>query len=217
MKQYLIALSILSLTLTACSKKENNTAQVEDSSVSAVEQTTTESGSFDVGELPAILFIVRTDISDTLSEMSAEEIEQHDIIAESLGFYDKEGNYYTSSDPNLNAMDNQTLIAEYEAGHLTEQIQYYTSCDTDILAKEYAKLLKIYQKEKFEIVNPNEFPDVQAESSTWYGYYFDQVGNIQCCTIHQRERSTDLYTNNDTINEVYEWIIETFKNAEQSK
>lgn len=172
------------------------------------------SGSMDTSELPAIVFLVRTDISDTLSGMDAEEIVQQNITVKSLGFYDMYGNYYTSTDPDLNAMDNKTLIAEYEAGHLTEQIRYYTSCDVNVLTEQYAKLHKIYLTGQLEIVHPNELPAVQAESSTWFGYYFEQDGNIQYQTIHQKERMTNLFTDNDTVNEVYDWLIETFKDAE---
>lgn len=196
MKRMLAALSIFSLVLTSCGKTANDTAQ---------------------NELPAIVFIVRTDISDTLGEMSDEEIAQRGIAVESLAFYDKEGNYYSSRDPDVNAMDNKTLITEYEAGHLTEQLQYYTSCDADALADQYAKLLKIYRKGKLEIVYPHELPAVQANFSAWYGFYYDRDGNIQSCTIHQEERMTELYTNNDKVNEVYEWIKGTFKKAEQSQ
>lgn len=171
----------------------------------------------DTNELPAIVFLVRTDISEELSGMSANEIAQQNIAVKSLGFYDMNGDYYISTDPELNALDNKTLIAEYEAGHLTEQIQYYTSCDVNFLTEQYAKLHKIYLTGQLEIVYPNELPTVQAESSTWFGYYFGQDGEIQYQAIHEKERMTELYTNNDTVNEVYDRIIETFGNTQQSK
>lgn len=198
MKKYIVlslTLAIVLCIITGCTneKSENNYAS----------------------ELPAIVFIVRTDISDTLGEMSDEEIAQRGIAVESLAFYDKEGNYYSSRDPDVNAMDNKTLITEYEAGHLTEQLQYYTSCDADALADQYAKLLKIYRKGKLEIVYPHYLPAVQANFIAWYGFYYDRDGNIQSCTIHQNEKMTELYTNNDKVNEVYEWIKGTFRNAEQ--
>lgn len=193
MKRYLIMLSLLSLTLTACGKTTNDTVQ---------------------GELPAIVFLVRTDISDALS---SEEIEKQNIAVKSLGFYDKNGSYYISSNPDLNSMDNQTLIAEYEAGHLTGQIQYYKSCDTDTLAEQYQKLYKIYQKGQFEIVVPELLPDVEAEQSTWYGYYYDKDGNLLYHTIHQKKRMTHLYTDNDTVNDAYDWINESFRNEEPSE
>lgn len=171
----------------------------------------------DTNDLPAIVFLVRTDISEELSGMSANEIAQQNIAVKSLGFYDMNGDYYISTDPELNALDNKTLIAEYEAGHLTEQIQYYTSCDVNFLTEQYAKLHKIYLTGELEIEYPNELPTVQAESSTWFGYYFGQDGEIQYQAIHEKERMTELYTNNDTVNEVYDRIIETFGNTQQSE
>ena len=179
--------------------------------------TNAENRSMDTGELPAIVFLVRTDISDTLSEADTEEIERQNIAVRTLGFYDKNGSYYISVDPDLNALDNKTLIDEYEAGHLTEQIQYYTSCDADILAEQYEKLRNICLNGEFEIVYPNELPTVQAESSAWYGFYFDQDENLQYQAIHREERMTELYSDNDTVNEIYDWIIETFKAAERSE
>lgn len=171
--------------------------------------------STNVSELPTIVFLVRTDISEVLSEMSDDEVAQQNIVAKSLGFYDKNGDYYISFDPELNALDNKTLIAEYEAGHLTEQIEYYTSCNVNVLTEQYAKLRKIYQTGQIEIVYPNELPTVQAESSTWFGFYFGQDGDVQYQAIHEKERMVNLYANNDVVNEVYDWIVESFKDAEQ--
>lgn len=168
------------------------------------------SGCTDTKEIPKIVFIVRTDISDTLGEMSAEEIAQQNIPVKSLGFYDVNGNYFISTDSELNALDNKTLVSEYEAGRITDKIQYHSNCDVDTLKQQYAKLEKIYRKGSFEIVYPKELPTVQAELSTWYGYYFDKDGNLQCKTIHREERMSHLYTDNDTVNEVYDWIIDTF-------
>lgn len=169
--------------------------------------------STDTGELPTIVFLVRTDISDTLSEMDPEEIEQQNIAVRSLGFYDKNGNYYISSDPELNALDNKTLTDEYEAGNLTEQLQLYKSCDADILAEQYEKLRNICLNEQFEIVYPDALLDVQAESSTWYGFYFDENGDLQYWAIHGEERMTDLSTDNDTINGIYDRIIGSFRDT----
>jgi len=167
--------------------------------------------STDTGEVPSIVFLVRTDISDILSP---EEIEQQNIAVRSLGFYDKNGNYYISSDPELNSLDNKTLTDEYETGNLTEQLHLYKSCDADILAEQYEKLRNICLNEQFEIVYPDALPDVQAESSTWYGFYFDENGDLQYRAIHGEERMTDLGTDNDTINGIYDWIIETLRNTE---
>ena len=176
----------------------------------------TESEATNNSEVPVIVFLVRSDISNTLSEMDVEEIVKDNIAVKSLGFYDMNGNYYTSTDPDLNALDNIALISEYKAGHITEQIQHYTNCDVNVLTKQYKKLNKIYQSGLLEIMCPNELPTVQAESITWYGYYFDQDGNIQYQTIHRKESMTDLYTDNDTVNEVYDWIIKTFIAADRS-
>jgi len=160
------------------------------------------------GELPAIVFLVRSDISDVYDP---EEIEQRNIAVKSLGFYDKDGNYYTSANPDLNAMDNKTLIAKYEVGHLTDKLIRIKSCDADNLAEQYAKLRKICRKKQVAIVYPERLPTVQAERVAWYGFYYDRNGDIQYQIIHEKGRMTDFDTDNDTINEIYDWFDGTLK------
>lgn len=198
MKKIILFLSalLLAFSLVGC-----KTETQEDSNTAA-------------SEIPAIVFLVRMDNTDIIDP---EEIEEQNIPVQALCFYDKDGNYYISTDSDVNAMDNKALIAEYEAGNLAEQIELLKSCDKDSLANQYDRFRKVCLKEKFDIVYPDALPSVQAERRTWYGYYFDENNELQYLPIHDEERMTELYTNNDAVNEVYEWIIETIKtpNAEQ--
>lgn len=159
-------------------------------------------------ELPAIIFLVRSDISDVYDP---EEIERQNIAVKSFGFYDKDGNYYTSANPDLNALDNKTLVAEYNAGNLTDKLICTKSCDADALAEQYAKLRKICRKKQIEIVYPESVPSVQAERVVWYGLYYDRNGDVQYQIIHEKGRMTDFDTDNDTINEIYDWVAGTLK------
>ena len=180
MKRSLIALSIcLSLTLTAC----GGTAP-------------------DAGELPAIVFLFRTDYSQ---EMSPEDLEKYNLSEGTLSLIDREGNCYYTDDPEINAMNNQTLAAEYETGNLTASMTLYKTVDADELAEQYAKLLNIYRKGNFEIVYPDAVPAVQASYSWWSGFYFDKDGSLQTQIIHEKH-TTDFYTDNRKVNAVYDWI-----------
>lgn len=123
-----------------------------------------------------------------------------------------------TADPDLLDMDNKTLIDEYEAGRLTDRIQLSASCDADILAEQYAKMHNIYLKEQIEIVDPEEenFELFLRSSSliacsTWYGFYADENGDIQYQIIHKREATEDFYTDNDSVNEIYDWLREVLQ------
>lgn len=163
-----------------------------------------------IGETPCIVFLVRTDLYDFVQEEFVGRIR--------LGFYDSDGNFYLSTDPDLLDMDNKTLIDEYEAGRLTDRIQLSASCDADILAEQYAKMHNIYLKEQIEIVDSEEEnfelvirSNSLIECSTWYGFYADENGDIQYQIIHKREASEDFYADNDSVNEIYDWLREVLQ------
>lgn len=165
----------------------------------------------DAGEMPAIVILCRTDHSDELHGMTQEEIEAQEIVVRSLAFYDSDGNCYISDDPDVWAMDNLTLAAEYKAGHLTEQLRYSRSCDPQELAEQYAKLQNTCLNEEFTICYPEEMPDVEASWSAWYGYYYDQDHTLQYQTIHVNKCMTHINTDNDAINEVYDWYASSLQ------
>lgn len=164
----------------------------------------------DTSEIPCIVFLVRTDLYDFVQEEFVRKW--------NLGFYDSDGNFYLSDDPDLLDMDNETLIVEYEAGRLTDRIQLSASCDAGIFAEQHAKMHNIYLNEQLEIVDSEEenFELAMQSSSlilcsTWYGFYADENGDIQYQIIHKREETEEFYTDNDSVNEIYDWLQEVLQ------
>lgn len=166
----------------------------------------------DENEPPRIVFLVRSDLYDIVKK---------DIVGSfRLGFYDNDGNFYISTDSDLNDMDNKTLLEEYEAGHLTDQIEFVTNCDADKLLEQYESIRDNCLEDRIVVDSNEEIPANPTKSSTlyqystWYSYYVDQDGEIKDQTIHISGETIDFYSNNDIVNEVYDWIRETLQNIE---
>ncbi len=155
-------------------------------------------------DLPAIVFLARYDISEIIDP---EEAESQNIPVTSLSFFDKNGDYYVSDDPSVNALDNFKLLAEYEKGSLSEKIRFVKSVGADFTAEQYKTLRKVCLKEDPEIVYPEYVPAVQAERSSWYGFYLGKSGELQTQIIHSKGNMTQFYTNSEKLNEVYKKII----------
>lgn len=169
--------------------------------------------SVDANKPPRIVFLVRTELYD---------IVEKDIVGNfRLGFYDSNGNFYVSTDSNLNEMDNKTLIEEYEAGHLTDHIDLMANCDADKLLEQYKRIRNCCLEDQIEMVDFNgEIPmnPMQSSSiylySTWYSYYVDQDGELKYQTIHINSEIIDFYSNNNTVNEIYDWLKESLQDFE---
>lgn len=155
----------------------------------------------DVSKLPDIVFINTI----TYAETSNEEEPQLGIT-----FYDKNGNHYVSTDAYVCSLDFQQLVQEYAAGKLSEKISYHTSCDIEELVENHDKLCKL-SEDGVEIVYPESGPDVLANYEVWYGLYYDQSGNIQALKIHEKDGHGDHYADDEQVNEIYEWYLDTFK------
>lgn len=160
-------------------------------------------------ETPGIVFLVRTNLYDSVQG------EYVSVKKFRVGFYDRDGNFWLSDDPDVLDMDNETLIDEYEAGRLTDRIQLSAGCDADIIGEQYTKMRDIYLKEQLELETAASV-EVNLESltrsssdllcSTWYGFYMDENGTMQYQIIHQKKPEGDFYTDNDTVNEIYDWL-----------
>lgn len=121
-----------------------------------------------------------------------------------LTFIDKNGNYYSSDYSEIFFLSNEELIETLKSGD--ERItKLSVSCDADELSENYKKLLKVAAKKKYKLVYPEALPDVEADSTTWYGLYYDKDGNLSSLPIHAKERLTGINANDDRANEIYEW------------
>ena len=174
----------------------------------------------DESKLPSILFIQRT------SRYLGEDIDYEDISPHILTFYDKDGDYYLCEDDDVFFMDYAALVEAYDNGDLTDKIELWIDCDDrddplffkDELQKRSVTLHNLYLHgalENAKIEVPDELPDVEDDSSSWLGLYYDTEGNIQRQIIHENEKMTHLYSSDDTLNEIYEWLRTSFNSSEQ--
>lgn len=159
-------------------------------------------------DLPQIVFLSRTDRPPGESDSGKKK--QKTPPTRSIGVYDRNGNYYIATDPEVCAMDNLSLLSEFEAGKLATQLRFVSSCDAGEVTKEYSMLLPVCQKGNVQIVVPEALPAVESDTVTWYGYYYDSNGKPSTMVIHEDRCETSLFTDNETANAVYSWLNSTF-------
>ena len=188
MKRVIAAACSAVLLLAGCGKTETVVLQTED--------------------LPQIVFLSRTD--RPAGESDSGKKKQKTTSTSSIGVYDRDGNFYIATDPEVCALDNLSLLSAYEAGSLTKQLRLVSSCDAGEVAKQYSKLLPICQKGSVGLVIPEELPAVEADTVTWYGYYYDSNGTPSTMVIHENRCMTNIFTDNETANAVYTWLNSTF-------
>ncbi len=140
-------------------------------------------------------------------------VHNYDMPGQIVTFLDKNGNYYFSYDSELCSLTNEELTERLKANdeRLKKLLQ---SCDADELQEIYKKLLRAAENEKCALDYPEAMPDVEADSTTWYGMYCDKEGKICQFPIHANERMTEIKTNDDRANEVYEWYSGAAKTQE---
>lgn len=163
----------------------------------------------DESQIPSIVFMSRTDSSDVISK----EDMQNGAVPYLLTFYDKDGNYYACQDTDVFFMDYAALVSEYEAGNLESKLVYHRSCSKNELLQQAGLLQRAYDDgalDHAQLEEPEEFPSVEAESRSWIGFYYDTDGNLQSQTLHSEKCLTHLYMNDDTLNQIYNWIIASF-------
>ena len=165
--------------------------------------------------LPSILFVQRT-------SLYLGEDEDHDGISPYiLKFYDKEGDCYLCEDDDVFFMDYTALVEAYDNGELKDKIEPRIDHDDrdepqlfkDELQKRAVTLHDLYLDgalENAEIEEPDMLPDVEDDTSCWLGFFYDTDGNIQSQRIHESKQMTQLYSSDDTLNEIYNWLKNTF-------
>lgn len=202
MKRMIALVGVLVVVLVGCGKAK----------VSGPEPVIDES------KLPSILFIQRT------SRYLGEDEDYDSVSPHILTFYNKDGDYYLCEDDDVFFMDYAALVEEYDNGELTDKIELWIDHDDrddplffkDELQKRAVTLQNLYLRgtlENAEIVVDDELPDVEADSSSWLGLYYDSDGNVQGQRIHENERLTHLYSSDYTLNEIYEWLKTTFETS----
>lgn len=126
-----------------------------------------------------------------------------------LTIFDKSGMILSCSDKEIYALDSEELCERLADGRLDEKLKIEGQINLTELYDNYIKLIGIPENDmSAELVYPNEMPDAEAETITWYLNYCRQWDDMTTITIHKNERMTDIYTNNDSINDIYEWCDE---------
>lgn len=132
---------------------------------------------------------------------------------ETIGFYDRNGQFYTSDNQEVCSMRLRELVRAYEAGELEGKIKRsWRTCDADELFENYRKLCEVSKNEAVKIVYPDVdvgMPAVLDDIIEWYGIYYDKGGELQAICIHRRN-IRDYDTNNEQANEIYAWYEGTF-------
>ncbi len=132
----------------------------------------------------------------------------------SIAFTDSDGDCYTSVDNEVCILDFEKLIEEYKSGSLDDKIIKICSRNPDELRENYEKLCKTVHQNDCDIVYPDMFPDVETESYSWYGLYYDENDKLKSQIIHINKCMTSLYSENDTINEIYKWYTDNYVNVD---
>ncbi|MDE6780877.1 MAG: membrane lipoprotein lipid attachment site-containing protein [Ruminococcus sp.] len=126
-----------------------------------------------------------------------------------IWFTASSGDFYTSDDKEVCSLSFEQLIYDYKYGSLDGRIKKFASCNVFFQQEEiwsnYKKLCEAVSQNECNIVYPQELPDVEADSYSWYGLYYDKNGEFKAQVIHQNECSTGLDSDCDAINEIYKW------------
>lgn len=128
----------------------------------------------------------------------------------SIAFTDSNSNYYSSVDKEVCNLSFAELVDRYRSGGLDGRITQKGYYNTDGLRDNYEKLCNAVHQDDCDIVYPEMLPDVETESYSWYGLYYDENNELKSQIIHVNECMTSLYSANDTINEIYKWYNDDY-------
>ncbi|MDE6677931.1 MAG: hypothetical protein K2K02_02720 [Ruminococcus sp.] len=127
-----------------------------------------------------------------------------------ITFTDSNGNCYTSDDKEVCNLGVEKLIDKYTSGSLQDKIMKYNSRNPEEVQINYEKLCNAISQNDCNIVNPEMLPDVESDSYSWYGLYYDENQEVRLQVIHKDECATDLYSDCDAINEIYKWYTDSY-------
>lgn len=153
-------------------------------------------------DMPDIVFMSRTRYNPYVHHFDENDFAEQGRY--SITFVDKNGDYYFSDYSEIYFLSNEELIETLKSGD--ERITKLSlSCDVDELSDNYKILLKVAANKKYELVYPGALPDVEDDSTTWYGLYYDKNGKLSSLPIHEKECMTPIEANDDRANEIFKW------------
>lgn len=97
------------------------------------------------------------------------------------------------------------IYEDFKSGKLDDK-KWEKSCDKAELDDNFTKLCEVCSDEDYSMVTPESMPDVEGDSVSWYGFYYDNDGNFSHIVLHETECMTGINSNNETANEIYRWF-----------
>lgn len=128
-----------------------------------------------------------------------------------VGFCDNSGNYYSILKDNVKYMKLDRLMESYGAGELDNDIKLIRMCRKGELEEVYSTMIKAVKSGKCGMKVPDNLPAVEAPHSEWYGVYYDEDDALATVKLHENQCMTDINSENENLNDVYEWFSDTFQ------
>lgn len=119
-------------------------------------------------------------------------------------FLDKNGNYYITDYEQICILPFDELIDKFnsEDEHISKLPR---TREVSEIKNQYEKMCSVADNCKLEY--PDELPAVEADKDIWYGLYYNNDNELCSVKLHERTHETDIFSDNDIINEVYEWYM----------
>ncbi|MCR4796664.1 MAG: hypothetical protein K5898_16110 [Ruminococcus sp.] len=121
-------------------------------------------------------------------------------------FCDKNGNCYAIISKDVKNMDINELNRSFAQGRLGKDIKLIKSGDRDEVEKAYTKFDAASKQDNIGLIQPTEVPSVEAPSMAWYGICSNENDKLEKVCIHENKCMTDVYSGNNDINDVYDWL-----------
>lgn len=134
----------------------------------------------------------------------------HESGNKQITFFDNNGAYYSCDDDAICSLPINELTEYFESGD-AGFVKHNQTCDKAELQSCHEIICATADDADYALKYPEALPAVETRSVTWYGVYYDSVGEICLFPIHKEDRLTDIYSNSEQINQVYEWYKESIK------
>ncbi|MDE6775049.1 MAG: hypothetical protein K2J37_01895 [Ruminococcus sp.] len=123
-------------------------------------------------------------------------------------FIDRDGSIYCiqdiSEDSEVQSYGITQIYEDFKSGKLDDK-KTGKSCGKSEIDDNFNRLCEVCSDENYSIVYPDSMPDVEYDSVSWYGCYYDKSGELRIIVLHESE-GVGLDSNNETANGIYSWF-----------
>lgn len=145
-------------------------------------------------------------------EVVATRITYYENGGSSIDIFDKHGRILTCNDEEICALDDTTLCDMLASGELDDKLNLIGQTDLTEVYDNYLKLEDLLESNEIgDLVYPDMMPDVESDSIYWCVNYCWTWNDMSTIIIHLNIRMTDIYFDNDTINDIYNWYSEALR------